>query len=164
MTKAKDYTYIGLDTATLMGVAVWNPDRHIAVVTQNKGTPIEQLYFINQNVFGLMEETADCEFVMEVLHNFRNAVTTRSLLERYGFLKWSLKAVQFEVEEVSPDMARSFLGTKEKEDTFRYFTKYFDGSMLTNNHTDALAVAIYQSTLDGYKFAPNRLKVRGVDF
>src|SRR5687767_8973013 len=159
----KNYSYIGLDTATVMEVAVWCPDTHIATVVQNKGTPVEQLFFINQYVFGYLEDGADNEFVMEKQHYFRNADTIRSLMERYGSLKWTLQSIGFTVNEISPDIARKFLGTKEKEDTFALFTKYFTGSMMTNNHSDALAVAIYQSTLDGYKFNINRLKIVGKD-
>jgi hypothetical protein len=52
---------------------------------------------------------------------------------------------------------------KEKEEVFMLFTKHFTGSMMTNNHSDALATAIYQSSLDGYKFNINRLKIVGKD-
>jgi Holliday junction resolvasome RuvABC endonuclease subunit len=96
-------------------------------------------------------------YVLERLHTFRNANTTRSLLERYGYLKYLLQSGGYRVEEVSPRMARKHLGLVEKEEVYEYFKKLYTGLRLTSHMTDALAVALYQADRDGYEFRPGEL-------
>lgn len=140
--------YVGLDTATVTGVAFWNPRMQVAAVVEFKGSPVEQLHSI---LGELPYKKADVVFVLEKLYNFRNAKTTRSLLERYGYLKYTLIERGFRVEEVHPRMARNFLKVATKEDVFRYFIPFYRGNLyLSSNHTDALAVALYQADCDGW--------------
>jgi hypothetical protein len=152
--------FIGMDCAIVGGVACYDPNEHIALVTELKGTPLNHLQQINALLILLKGwSLRDKVFVFETLVHFRNAVTVRSLLERTGFLKWSLTGVGFETYDVDPNTARKFLGTGTKEATLKFFAPNFKGSFLTNNHTDALAIALYKANMDGYTPNFKQLKV-----
>lgn len=148
--------YVGLDTATITGVAIWMPKTHRALVSQVKGTPIEQLIYIKEQLEAIRGEVV---VVMEQMHYFRNAKTIRSLVERYGYLKYTLLEAGYRVEEVAPRVARSHFGAAGKEEMFRLFMPYFDGTALTSNHTDALAVALKQACDDGENFNLEALEI-----
>jgi hypothetical protein len=154
-------SYVGIDSASIGGVAFYNPTLHKALVTELKGNPLTQLIQLNLLVSEVLKKKManDAVFVFEQLVHFRNAKTVRDLLERSGFLKWTLKGLNFKVaEDIDPNVARGWLQTKDKEGTFRFFLPFYKSSLvLTNNHTDALAIAIYQAHLDGYE--PNYEKL-----
>lgn len=136
-------TYVGLDTATVMGVAFYQPDFHVASVYEVRGTPLEQRRFICERA------KEDMVYVFEKQHHFRNAVTARSLLERYGYLKWFLLDAKMLVREASPLPVRKLLGCKNKDTVHRIMMPFIVGMHLTSNHTDALAVALYAAHQDG---------------
>lgn len=147
--------YVGLDTATTTGLAVWFPTLQKALVSQCKGTPLKQLKHIQGYVFF---PTPEVVIAMESIHNFRNANVTRSLLERYGFLKYSLLAEGFRVEEIPPKMARRSLGVNSKREAYEYLSTFCTGK-LTDNHTDALAIALYQALAEGHLMDPSKFVV-----
>lgn len=150
MNQFIDRWYIGLDIATISGIAIYSPLKHAAVVGQSKGEPIYQLddiiaKSVPKNLVGY-----SIQFVLEEPHHFQNATTTRSLISRYGYIKYSLMGLKYPVYEVNLNSARHWLGTKTKKETHLLFTQYFRGDFLTSDHTDALAVAMYKAHKDGY--------------
>lgn len=155
--------FIGLDVAERMGVATWNPQLNKAYVHVAKGSPIHQLDYIFKEVLvepePLVEEPKFI-FVIERLHNFQNKNTVRSLLERTGFIKYSLISAGFRVEEVSPLMARAYLGVSTKENLRVKLEQYFTGIRMTDDHSDALAVALYQASLEGYQLDFRKLTIQ----
>lgn len=106
-----------------------------------------------------MSFTYECIFVIERLHSYRNKTTVRSLLERSGYIKWSLTAQGYKVLEASPDMVRSHLGVNGKVTMFDKLLPYYNGKRLTADHTDALACAMYQAELDGWSVDWKRLDI-----
>lgn len=163
--------YIGLDLATVTGICVYIPERNLALVREYKGNAIKQLNNINSilvtdlykisSIYNIyINKYKTISIVIEQLHNFRNANTVRLLLEMSGYIRYTLTVDGYTVNYVAPDVARSHLGTKSKEDTHKLFIPNFKGSVLTSNHTDALAIAIYQAHLDGAAFNLNELAVR----
>lgn len=152
--------YIGIDVANMCGIAYYNPDTHKAVVYEKKGTPVAQLGAINQVIKRHKGDSVNIYFVLEKQFSFQNAVTTRSILERYGFLKWSLLACDFDVWEISPSSARNFLGVKynpytakeTKRKTHELLRSYVIDfpDAFSNNHSDALAVAMKQANANGH--------------
>lgn len=140
--------YIGLDTATTTGISLYIPKDNLSVVTLKKGNPIEQLDYILDRINGDFPKVG-YTFVLERQHYFRNAKSIRSLVERYGYLKHSLLREGYRVEEVSPDAARKTLGVKGKQGAFDYLFDFYEGCNLTDDHTDALAVALHQAKEDG---------------
>lgn len=159
--------YVGLDCAETMGVAYLRYDVErgpVAQVTEIVGTPLEQLKGINKLM--VREDTANTAspllFVFEQQHNFRNAITARSLLERQGFLKWTLTSLGFQVADVSPDVARKYLGTGSKGGTLQFFREISDDIKLTDNHTDALAVAVYRAYIDGLDLRPEAISLERI--
>lgn len=148
----KTKVYVGLDTATVSGIAMWSPILHVGLVLQTKGTPTELLLCISELVLSKLNENIEPIFVLERQHNFLNANTARSLLERLGYIKYSLLSIGYTVHEAGTAEVRSFLKCKTKEETFRFFHPIYRGNALTDNHTDALALALYQADQDGYVF------------
>lgn len=161
--------YMGLDTATTTGIAIYNTDNNIALVTLKKGSPIEQFIYIDVIVKTMFKfgrghiDFTQIKFVFEELHNFRNAKTTRSLCERYGFLKYSLLKNSCQVSEIPPKMARSLLGLAGKKETFDFFSARYVGSMFSSDHADALAVALCQAHVDGFAIDLDTLRIRTLD-
>lgn len=151
--------FVGLDVAEKMGVATWNPHSNKAYVDVVKGSPVDQLRYMTKVVLAT-DEGAELVFVIERLHNFQNKTTVRSLLERSGFLKYSLIACGFRVEEVSPLMARAHLGVSTKEDVRVKLEQYFTGIRMTDDHSDALAVALYQASLEEYQLDFRKLTIQ----
>lgn len=153
--------YCGLDIAKTTGLAVWYPEKHFALVTHVKGTPIVQLKCIlaaiPKELFG---EVLEPVFVLEKIFHFRNANTTRSLLERYGYMKHSLLDRAARVEEAHPLAARRLLKARSKGQVLRMLQAY-SGECMTQDGADALAVAIFQAHKDGWIFDPIRLVVKG---
>lgn len=150
--------YIGLDTALVTGIALWYPTENLALVTDIKGNPLEQFHWI----YHLIPSGELC-LVLEKMVHFRNAKTTRSLLERYGFLKYSFLDRDFRVEEVHPGLARKFIGAKSKEDVKRYFWNREIAcgvQPLSEHQADALTVALYQSHLEGCEIYYPELTLR----
>lgn len=154
----KSKVYLGLDTAIISGIAVWYPLTFKAYVVQVKGTPPETFGYLCQKVMPLIVKEQPT-VVMEKLTHFRNADTTRSLLERYGFIKYSLMCNYqgLRIEEPTTSLARGNLKVKDKEDVFKLLSQYYQGAYFTDNHADALSVAIYQSVNDGIPFRLDKL-------
>ncbi len=148
--------YVGLDVASWCGVAIFMPSSNKATVTEVKGTPPEQAEFIKNYL------STECTVVFELEMYFRNAKTIRSLIERQGYIKHALLYQSCRVTEVPPKSARKFLGTKSKIETHHKFIDNFSGEPLTNNHTDALAVAMYQAYQDGWRFDPDQVAIGSV--
>lgn len=137
--------FIGIDPAQVMGVCVWNPNEHLAYVDHYKGTPVEQWKYL-QPIISYYGRNMELVFVLERLHNFRNATTTRSLLERIGYFKYSLIAMGQRVEEVSPEPARHWFGVKEKAEVREKMQERATGEeQFTTDETDAALMAICQS-------------------
>lgn len=158
-------TYVGMDNASIGGVAFYNPTLHLALVAEVRGNPIYQLSQINV-LMGMSIKTLkanDILFVFEMLVHFRNANTVRSLAERSGFLKYSLQGSGFKTVDVDPNVVRKSLGTKDKDGTFEFFAKFYKGKFLTNNHTDAVAVAVYQAKMDGYDPNFEKLSIERIE-
>jgi Holliday junction resolvasome RuvABC endonuclease subunit len=150
--------YIGLDTATTMGVAVFAPNTHKVYVAESKGSPLQQMRFISEKVLpGL--SLGHTYIALEQLHNMRNAVTVRSFMERYGYIKWTLAERDWKVFDIPPQVARASLGCTTKMDVFDYFLPAYKGSKLTHNHTDALALALYIAKEGWAEFHPERLRI-----
>ncbi len=156
--------YIGLDTAAKLGYAAWRPEDNLAQVALFKGEPIEQVVEILDSTRLLFkeEELLDVVFVMEMIHSFQNAVTTRSLLERYGYIKHTLRSTGFPVVEVSPSPVRHFLGAAGKREVYDLLKPYYKGERLRDDHTDALACALFRSNLDGYEFKLDDLVIQDI--
>lgn len=148
--------YVGLDVATWCGIAIFIPSANKATVQDFKGTPLEQAEHIKNYI------STDCTVVFELEMYFRNAKTIRSLIERQGYIKHALLWQSCRVTEVPPKSARRFLNTKSKAETHHKFIDNFWGEPLTNNHTDALAVAMYQAYQDGWRFNPDDVIIRSV--
>lgn len=156
--------YFGLDIATTMGVAAWNPGSAMAYVATTKGTPLNQIEFIRKYAFPSHHvDKKDYIFVIESLHHFRNKTTVRSLLERAGYLKWCIKYEGFEVKEAAPDVVRKHLGVKEKTEMFIKLLPHYNGSHFTSDHADALAVAMYQGEIDGFPVDWRRLDIVDIE-
>lgn len=141
--------YIGIDPAATMGIAILPESENWAVVFDVKGDPIEQLtFFMPLLTNEILKAGGDLVFVIERLHVQRNAKTNRSLSERSGFFKFTLKSIGFPVYEVAPKVARKYLGTKSKLETHDLFVPCFIGKKLTDDHTDALAAALWARDRD----------------
>lgn len=144
----KPTTYIGIDPAIVCGFAYYFPHSHEAHLFECEGNPIEQWEFLRE----LIEKCPTSELCIETPNHFRNAVTTRDLVGRYGYLKWSAYAFGFPIRDISMNSARHLLGCKTKEETKQTLKNgYKKGELkITDNHTDALAVAMYGAWLGGY--------------
>ncbi len=141
--------FVGLDIATTTGIAIYIPSKNVAAVGLSKGLPGHQLDEIISMTIPLPKEFFHLNYVLEEPHHLRNAKTALSLISRYGYLKYSLMGLGYGVSEVNLNSARAWLGTKDKQGTHLFFTEYFVGSYLTSDHTDALAVALYEANLRG---------------
>lgn len=157
-----DKFYLGLDTATVTGIAVLLPGYRAAVASV-KGNPIQQLGVIGPLIIALMKDFPQINISMEKQHNFFNADTARSLVERYGFIKWTLTGSGFVVNEVSPKPARKLLEVNSKEECFRKFCNYYKGTALTSDHTDALALCIFSAHQEGYPMDWKRLVIADIE-
>lgn len=151
--------YVGLDTAKNMGVAFYRPDNHCVMTLELKGNPLQQLSSLKALIANHEKIETELVFVFERLHNFLNANTTRDLLTRYGFLYYSLLQAGATVCEVSPRPARSALGMVSKSDAHAKLIKRCTDShaRFSNNHSDAIVCAIYQSILQGHEYRPDDL-------
>jgi hypothetical protein len=137
-----NYTaFVGLDVAETMGIALYFPYSDEAHVFEYTGDPIEQLRYLT-SILELITEPLIC---MELMHHFRNAITTRSLMGRYGYLKWSLKEIGYSISEISHQVSRSYLNATTKKMTHDLLKQ--GNSKITENHTDALAPAMYGAFL-----------------
>lgn len=148
-------TYVGLDIAETMGVAVWQPEIQRATVYEVKGNPVVQLIELGEQILIPLGEEDKPLIAIELLTYLRNAKTTRSILERTGFLRHNLLNFGYTVEDVNLNTARRYLGTKSKFDTQEKFKHYLKS--ITDNHADALAVCIYISSIEGYSIDWNSL-------
>jgi len=153
-----NFYYIGIDTAETMGLAVWEPITHIAKVFQAKGTPVGNLIVIKSVLENLY--SSDISISMEELYNFKYPKVVRSLFQRYGYIKYSLVELGYKIEEVHPRSARKALDAKTKEGARIKLEYRFTGLKLTDNHSDALAVAICTSIKDGHEFDYNNLMIK----
>lgn len=153
------YVYIGLDIATVTGIAIYLPENNKSKVVQYKGTPTQLLGFLQRHIvwgYGNYKRV----FVLEEPHHFRNATTTKSLLERYGFIKYSLINHVILPVEVNLNSVRSYFRAKTKDEVHSYFLPMYQGKKkFTDNHSDALAVAIYQAVQDGHEYYPPTFKI-----
>ena len=153
------HIYIGIDIATVTGIAIYNPIDNISYVIQYKGDPIQLFGFITHNLL-IMESPLYPIYVLELPTHFRNATTTRNLLERYGFIKYSLMNYNHLPVEVNLNSVRAYFSCKTKANVKSLFLpKYQGNKKFTDNHSDALACAIYQSVKDGFGYAPGALKI-----
>ena len=130
--------YVGIDTAVVMGLAVYNSKAHTATVVEIVGTPIEQLTSIN--TFGVQQDDV---IGFERLHVFVNAATIRNMSERLGFLKWALIMNGYQPKEVGPSEARALWSVKGKEGAQALLDPFAAPVRLTTNHADALLVALF---------------------
>lgn len=151
--------YIGLDLATLAGVAILYPG-NFAAVTVMKGNPIQQFMHVGSIVNGL--KVPELSIVLEMPVDFLNANTTRSLLERYGFIKWNLIGSGFTPLEVRPKEARRVVGAKDKRSLFIKLKDNFKGHIFDSNMSDALALCIYAAAQDGYKVDWKQLEIHNL--
>ena len=137
--EANEVVFVGLDMAKTAGVAVLSEDLKHCWVYELKGTPFQQFYQI-QNI--VCNQPA--VWGIEELHIFRNAKTVRSLAERVGFIKWTLKGILKEkVLMVTATSARKYVGAKSKEQARELMQCLVtDGGRLTDNHSDAVLVAL----------------------
>lgn len=138
--------YIGLDLAIVSGICVLNAESKEAFLFQHKGTPLELLSFL---VTFVLDGTTTQKVGIEELHQFRNATTTRSLLQRSGFIRYTLESYQIDTKEVNMESVLSILKLKSKQDLFDYIVFGTESLIpLTSNHTDALGIALYMYYLD----------------
>lgn len=155
--------YLGLDTATVTGIALYNVKHNFVGVTLNKGTPID-LYTNVLNILTQMSrlgvEQNKIAIVIEAQHFIRNAKTIRSLSERIGYVRFSLVVGGYRVVDIAPKVARRLLGTVDKQSTFQLLCSYYEGSMFSSDHADATAVALAQAKLDGYEIDISTLRIR----
>ena len=133
-----ELVFVGLDLATIAGMAMISEDLKDCWVYEFKGNPYEQFFQI-QNI--ICNQPAI--WGIEELHIFRNAKTVRSLAERSGFIKWMLKGVLKEkVMMVQVSKARKYIGAKNKEQARELMQCLVQGNgKLTDNHSDAILVA-----------------------
>lgn len=132
---------VALDVATSMGVCYFKIQDNKFYCTTYKGTPVEQLRML-LDVLG--DDVHKCLVIIEQLNDFMNANTTRSLLERIGYIKNSLLRVDAEIKMVNAMSVRKYLGVKGKEGVKELFSKYG----LDSDQSDALAVMLYGLDLD----------------
>lgn len=137
---------VALDVATSMGVCYFRIQDSKFYCTTYKGTPIEQL----RTLFDVLgDDVNECLVIIEQLNDFMNANTTRSLLERIGYIKNSLLRVGAEIKMVNAMSVRKYLGVKGKEGVKELFSKYG----LDSDQSDALAVMLY-----GLEISPTALE------
>lgn len=130
-----DRMVVALDVATSLGVVYKHPNGKFYCTTY-KGTPVQQLEML-LDVLG--DDVTTCLVIIEQLNDFMNANTTRSLLERIGYLKNSLLKVGADIKMVNAMSVRKYLGVKGKEGVKELFSKYG----LDSDQSDALAVMLY---------------------
>ena len=96
----------GLDIAKRTGIASYNHKTDEVFVTTFAGSPIELLGCV-KSLLPLPEFVE--KVVIEKHVHFRNANTTRALLERLGYVKWSLQNFGYETVDLFPGRGRKFL-------------------------------------------------------
>lgn len=144
----KASNFIGIDPASVCGFAYYFPFSNEAHLFEVEGNPIQQWDFLQ----GMIQNVTDPQLCIEMPTHFRNAVTTRSYVGRYGYLKWSSFAFGYPMREVNLNSARHLLGCKTKEGVKQLFKSGYTGNFkITDNHTDALAIAIYGAYMDGHQ-------------
>lgn len=144
---SRPVVYLGLDVAQTTGIAYYSGDS--AKVTDVKGYPYNQFKLIARLIRKRLEYDEEVVVVMEQPVHFQNAKTTRDLLQRYGYLKWSLLHTGCKVLEVNLNSVRSFLKCRTKQSVFELMLDFYVGSRLTDDMTDALACCLYQAHIDG---------------
>lgn len=145
--------YIGLDLAIVSGICVIDTDTNTIDLFQHKGTPIELLDWLFAFIIENEEEGVDSQKMgIEELHQFRNANTTRSLLQRSGYIFYTLSGYKFTVEMVNMESVLPVLKCKNKKELFEYALAITKHSIpITSNHSDALGIALYLFyTKEGY--------------
>lgn len=147
--------YIGLDIATTTGISIYSPENNRAKVHQYTGTPNQLWTFIHGEVLHRYQFYPVKNFVLEIPLHFRNAKTVRSLNQRYGYIRYSLQDYGHLASEMNLREVRGYFLAKNKEEMREYFKPMYRGKKaFTDNHSDALAVAIYKAVLHGYEFYP----------
>jgi hypothetical protein len=125
-----------------------------------KGTPIKQAEYIVTHLVAEPVLNIEPVFCLEMPHHFQNANTTRSLLERYGYIKNVLLGAGFKVREPNLNSARAWLGVKDKQAVLMHYIPYFaGGAILTSDHADALLMAQFQASKDGIEPKWEELKI-----
>lgn len=128
---------IGLDIAEKMGVVYYRQNSSVYYCTTYKGTPIQQMQML-EDVAG--EDIKNAIVFYEELNTFVNANTTRSLLQRAGYLKNSLlKLGALTVDPVNAIAARKFLGCKDKKAVGDAFKKWG----INQDEADAMAILLF---------------------
>lgn len=127
--------WIALDVAKSCGVAILYSSGVVRVTTV-VGSPQQQL----DRLVEIIGDNNEFSLVIETLTYFRNAKTIRSLLERSGFLKYSLMNSYLikKIEQVSATDARKALRVKSKGEALKFFRKYLP--KINNDESDALAL------------------------
>lgn len=135
MKTADTIECIALDIARSCGVAVLYKN-NVVKVTTIVGTPQQQL----SALIDLIGENKNFTLAIEKLTYFRNANTIRSLLERSGYLKFSLieKYEISSVHGISATNARKSMKLKSKKGVLNFFKKFY--KKINDDESDALAL------------------------
>lgn len=135
---------IGLDIATRTGVAFqYNNDPKIQVMEVH-GDPVKLL----ETIYEIIPKDHVAKVYYEKLVHFRNARTVRDLLERSGFVRWSLKNDGYLVDEVHVQSVRSWLGVKNKAEAKELIKGVSNCKVkITDNHSDAVGVLLFANKL-----------------
>lgn len=96
---------IGLDLANTSGIAVFDTVTKEVKVNVLKGNPLEQMSKIKSVMYSFLS-ASQTTFVIEEHVYFKFRIAARSLMERIGFIKWSLIQDGFEVVQFFPYAAR----------------------------------------------------------
>lgn len=144
---SKPKVYIGLDVAQTVGIAVYDGDS--AKVTDARSYPYIQLILIVRLAQKYILGGYLITFVMEQPVHFQNAKTTRELLGRYGYLRWSLIHNGYDVQEANLNSVRAFLKCKTKRAVFDLMLPCYSGLSFTDDKSDALACCLYQAHKEG---------------
>ena len=132
---------VALDIAEKMGVVYHWVDSGVYNCTTYTGTPIRQMEML-EDVLG--EDVKGAVVVYEQLNTFVNANTTRSLLQRAGFLKNSLLRLGAGgAEPVNAIAARKFLGLKDKKAVGEFFGRW----KLNQDEADAMAILLFAQAI-----------------
>lgn len=115
---------VGLDIATSSGIALYDGEK--ICVTTFKGTPVELVDYIESII------PQNSTVIIERHVHFLNANTTRSLLERLGYVKYSLIKNGHAVSDLFPGKGRKQLIEAYK--SVGYTKDELDAIILINAH------------------------------
>lgn len=141
---------LGLDLATVSGLAIFDISTLEVAAYEVTGNPFEQFKLMAENIENLTISCVGIEMVM----SFNNAKTTRSLLERYGYFKWTLKSLEIPIHEIHPKSARKQFGATTKLNALLLVNKRLKTARCATsyNHSDAVLVALAAARKHGLSF------------